>query len=196
MHGNSTTCNGENYVPKQLQCRIGKSLIKSIHDFSKDEVIVHFWGVSVDLFKCGYFTISLTTTLSTTLRLPNISHYYWPTLPGFQAPLQGADYLQDLTHTITTTWNSSHVIAHYNPSQYIINRMNYFARQIYSMERYATQTSLIAFMKEPCQRINITMDIIQRSTGDIYGYAFHHFVYHLTLKLNSEFIFTDYLPAI
>ena len=152
-----------------------------------------YWAVSFDLLKCGYFTISLTTTLPTTMRLPNISHYYWPTLPGFQAPLQGVDYLQDLTHTISTTWNSSHVIAHYNPSQYIINRMNYFAKQIYSMEKYATQTSLIAFMKEPCQHINITMDIIQRSTGDIYGYAFHHFVYHLTLKPNSEFTFTDYL---
>ena len=155
---------------------------------------VIYWSTPVDL-KCGYFNIILRTTQLAQMSLPILPLVQWAKLLPFKLPLQGSDLFQDLEHNvaISNVQRKASVIAHFDSSQYIANTRNKVPSRVYLVSQYSTAISISFLATSSCSAMPLTMDIITRSTSDLYPYFYHHFALKLNLTMKQSFTFTEYL---
>ena len=157
--------------------------------------VIKFWSTSIDLSLCGYFNIYLDTTEQTQMFLPLTHSKHWLEWPIFKRPLQGSDLFLNLVHNIEISnyETRSPIIAHYDPSQYIANVLNKVPSIVHTLPHYATRITLKLLPSSQCRELFIKMEIIIRSTSDMYPYLYHHYTVELKLTLLESFTFTEYL---
>ena len=156
---------------------------------------IKFWAVSVDLKKCGYSYIHLNTTKSSHMTIPLLPPRRWTKFLPFRLPLQGNNLFQELIHKILISNEQEHsvVIAHFDPSQYLLNTMGKVPSFVNSVPNYATTITLVSLLSSDCNVTLVTMDVIIRSTSDLFPYFYHRFSMQLDLTLMRTFTFTEYL---
>ena len=155
---------------------------------------ITFWTFFVDIMNCGYLNIHLNTNPPSRMILPILSPKQWPESLPFKLPLQGNDLFNELVHNVAISNRpESVVIAHFDPSQYLLNTMDIVPSWAYSIPSYATIISLKSVQSSDCNASLIIMDIIIRSTSDIYPHLYHHYTFEIDLSQRETFTYTEYL---